>query len=72
MTQLLKKAFSEASKLPENAQDAIAEIILAEIASQERWNDLFAKSQNVLADLAQEALAEYQAGKTQPLECEDQ
>ncbi len=66
MTQLLKKAFAKASELPEQDQDAIAEIVLAELASEERWNDLFAKSQDLLAELAQEALADHQAGKTQP------
>ena len=71
MTELLKKAFSEASKLPEKDQDAIAEIILAELASEERWNDLFSKSQDLLAELVQEALAEHRAGKTQSIECDD-
>lgn len=66
MTQLLKKAFAKASELPEQDQDAIAEIVLAELASEKRWNDLFAKSQDLLAELAQEALAEHRAGKTQP------
>ena len=71
MTQLLEKAFAKASELPEQDQDAIAEMVLAELASEERWNDLFAKSQDLLAELAQEALADHRAGKTQPLECDD-
>ncbi len=71
MTQLLEKAFAKASELSEQNQNAIAEIVLAELASEERWNDLFAKSQDLLAELAQEALAEHRAGKTQPLECDD-
>ena len=71
MTELLKKAFSEASKLPEKDQDAIAEIILAELASEERWNNLFSKSQDLLTELAEEALAEHRAGKTKSIECDD-
>ncbi len=71
MTELLKKAFSEASKLPEKDQDAIAEIILAELASEERWNNLFSKSQDLLAELAEEALAEHRVGKTKSIECDD-
>ncbi len=71
MTRLLEKAFAEASRLPEREQDAIAEIVLAELASEERWNELFEKSQNALAELAEEALAEYRAGKTKPLNVDD-
>ena len=67
MTHLLEKAFAEASRLPEREQDAIAEIVTAELASEGRWKELFEGSQDVLAELAEEALAEHQAGKTKPL-----
>jgi len=36
MTRLLEKAFEAASKLPEEDQDALAEMLLNEIASEER------------------------------------
>ncbi len=71
MTKLLEKAFAKVSKLPEQDQDAIAEIVLAEIASEQRWSNLFSNSQDLLAELAEEALAEHKAGKTQLLECDD-
>lgn len=71
MTELLAKAFSEASKLSEQDQDAIAGVVLAELASEERWNELFANSQDMLAELAGEALAEHKAGKTKVLDCND-
>ena len=71
MTRLLEKAFAEASRLPERDQDAIAEIVLAELASEERWSELFEKSQDALAELAEEALAEHRAGKTRPLNLDD-
>ncbi len=71
MTKLLEKAFSEASKLSEQDQDAIAGVVLAELASEERWNELFANSQDMLAELAGEALAEHKAGKTKVLDCND-
>jgi len=66
MTQLLERAISEVNKLPPSEQDAIAAILFEELASEHRWSDSFAKSQDVLAKLADEALAEHVAGKTQP------
>ncbi len=71
MTKLLEKAFSKVSKLPEQDQDVIAEIVLAELASEQRWNELFSNSQDLLEELAEEALAEHRAGKTQYIECDD-
>ena len=67
MTQLLDKALSEAAKLPEQEQDALAAILLTEIESESRWANSFASSQDVLSSLAAEARAEYAAGKTKPL-----
>lgn len=68
MTQLLDKAVSEAAKLPEPEQDALAAILLGEMESERLWSDSFAKSQDALADLAAEALAEHAAGKTKPFQ----
>ena len=65
MTQLLERAISEINKLPAFEQDAIAAILFEELASEHRWSDSFAKSQDVLAKFADEALAEHVAGKTQ-------
>jgi hypothetical protein len=67
MTKLMDKAISEVAKLPELEQDALAVILLEEMASERRWSESFAKSQDALAKLAEEALAEYAAGRTQPL-----
>ena len=58
MTKLLDKAFEVATKLPPDRQDAIATIVLEEISSEQRWDEAFAQSQDVLAALAQEALKE--------------
>jgi hypothetical protein len=66
MTRLLTKAISEAAKLPEQEQDALASILLAEIESEDRWTQTFAQSQDLLAELAEEAKAEHAAGKTLP------
>jgi len=67
MVMLLEKAFVEVSKLPARQQEAIASIILEEIASEKRWDDQFAGSQETLANLADDALAEFNEGKTLPL-----
>jgi hypothetical protein len=66
MTHLLEKALSEVAKLPEPEQNALAAILLQEIASEQKWAGFFAKSQDVLAQLAEEALAEHTAGRTKP------
>lgn len=67
MTDLLEKALTEVKKLPPSEQDAVAAILLQELAAEQRWSESFAKSQDVLEELAQEALAEHRAGKTKPL-----
>jgi hypothetical protein len=48
MTKLLKKALKEVEKLPVSEQDAIAAIVLEELASEQRWAESFAKSQDKL------------------------
>jgi hypothetical protein len=67
MTKLLEKALQEVKKLPASEQDAMAAIVLEELASEQRWAESFARSQDKLAKLAEEALAEYKAGRTKPL-----
>ena len=70
MTKLLEEAFAEAAKLPEQAQDALAAVMLEELASERRWDQAFADSADLLAQLADQALAEHRAGKTQVLDPE--
>ena len=70
MTKLLEDAFAEASKLPEQDHDALAAVILEALASERRWDQAFADSADLLAQLAEQALAEHQAGKTQRLDPE--
>ncbi len=68
MGELLEKAIAEASKLPEQEQEAFGAWILAELESERRWDDLFARSQDLLAELAREAREEHRAGRTEPLD----
>jgi hypothetical protein len=68
MTKLLEKAFAEAAKLSDDDQDALAKAVLEELASERRWDELFATSADVLSELAEEALTEHRAGRTEPLD----
>ena len=67
MTELLEKAFAEASKLSPEEQDFLAQMLLDDLASEELWEQAFAQSQDKLAQLADEALAEYHRGETKTL-----
>jgi hypothetical protein len=68
MTELLEKAFAEASKLPQEAQDMLAKMLLDDLAAEEKWDETFARTQDELTLLADEALAEYRGGRTKELE----
>jgi hypothetical protein len=64
MTTLLEKAVKQISKLPVNEQEEIAKIILDEIEDEKIWYDKFKNSKNELSILADEALKEFNDGKT--------
>lgn len=68
MTELLKKAFDAVSKLPPETQNAIAARMILELEDELRWDEAFAGSQDKLARMADEAIEEFKAGKTHPLE----
>lgn len=70
MTQLLERAYAEVARLPEPDQDAIAALILEELEDERKWQKSFAQSPDALARLAEEALAEHRAGRTQLLDPE--
>jgi hypothetical protein len=65
MTKALEQAFREAAKLPEAEQDALAEAIRSEVMGDEDWERSFADSTDALERLANEAIAEHRAGRTQ-------
>jgi len=48
MTKLLEKAFKEASKLPVVDQNALAKWVLEELEAEKKWEQMFAKSEDVL------------------------
>ncbi|HMO86753.1 MAG TPA: hypothetical protein PKC18_17730 [Lacipirellulaceae bacterium] len=71
MTALLDQALAEIQKLPPDEQDAIATLILEELADEERWSTAFATSQDALARLAEKARHDRRAGKVRPLGFDD-
>ena len=68
MTTLLQKAISQVSALDEVEQDQYARWLLAELEDERKWDEQFASSLDILEQLAEEARAEYRAGKTLPLD----
>ena len=68
MTELLEQAITKLQQLPASQQDAIAALILQELEDEVCWDKAFEQSQDLLAILAAEAMAEYRAGKTQELD----
>jgi hypothetical protein len=70
MGKLLEKVVAEAKKLPEQEQEAFAAWALSELESERRWDELFARSQDLLARMAAEARREHRAGLTEPLDPE--
>jgi hypothetical protein len=70
MTEQLDQVIARLKALPTDKQDAIATLILEELEDDQRWDELFARSPDLLAKLAAEAMTEYRAGKTQELDPE--
>ncbi|MFU8885418.1 MAG: hypothetical protein ACNA8O_08175 [Cyanobacteriota bacterium] len=59
---------ASAAKLPEEEQNVLAAILLEEMESEERWSALFSGSQNLLEQMASEAIQDFQAGRVQPID----
>jgi hypothetical protein len=63
MNALLEKAFAEVARLPEAEQEAIATLILEEIAAERDWDERFAKTQDQLGELVRAARTEVERGE---------
>ena len=63
MTEPLQRAFDAASQLPPEDQDAVGNWLLAELESERGWVERFRRTQNKLATLGAEALAEHDLGE---------
>lgn len=59
ITQLLEEAFSQATKLPSEEQDALASLMMEEMSAKKKWDDAFSNSQDRLSEMGQQALAEH-------------
>jgi hypothetical protein len=66
MTILLKQAFEKASQLPDDLQDQLAQEVLEDIAGELQWDTTLAQSEALLEKLAEQALQEFEAGRTRP------
>ena len=66
MTRLLEQVLIQVEKLPASEQDAVAAIVIEELASEQFWSESFSNSQDVLARLGERALTEHAAGRTRP------
>jgi hypothetical protein len=64
MTQSLHSVMAKLAALPEEEQERIAKWLSAELAADERWSGMFAESEGMLADMADDALADLDTGKT--------
>jgi hypothetical protein len=70
MTKALKAAFEAIAKLPEKQQNALASAIFQELAIEERWEAALQSNLEALEHLADEAIANEKAGRTQKLDPE--
>ena len=70
MTQLLERAIAQLKTRPIDEQDAIAAMILEELEDDRRWDESFARSPNLLTQMAAAAMEEYHAGQTKELDPE--
>jgi len=68
MTRLLESAFEKISKLPEIEQNIYAKFILSEMESELRWEGAFAESEDLLEDMANDALEEFESKRTEILD----
>ena len=67
MSQLLEQAIGEARKLSAPEQDAIAALIMDELADERRWDEAFANSQSQLSRLAAKVRQDVAAGRVRDI-----
>ena len=70
MTNLLDEAYAVAKELPEEEQEAMGALLLAEIDADRHWDELFAQPSDVIERMADQALEDHRQGRTRPLDPE--
>lgn len=68
MNARLEKVIETLHDLSDEQQDAIASIIMDELEDENRWNQTFASSQDVLAKLAAQAREDERNGLVEELD----
>ena len=63
MSPLLEQMIDRVRLLPTQSQEAIAALILEELADEQRWEEAFARSPETLTALAVKAVEQVQAGE---------
>jgi hypothetical protein len=66
-TKALEHAFEEASRLPEDEQESVAQQIM-ELLSEHEWQKRFDATKPQLRKMAQEARRDHQEGRTEELD----
>jgi hypothetical protein len=67
MNKLLEQAVATVATLPDEAQEAIASLIMDEVDAERGWAERFGRSGEMLAEMARRALAQDAAGETTEL-----
>jgi hypothetical protein len=64
MVSSLSKAIEAVSSLPSDRQEQIANLIMGELQSESKWEELFSQSHDMLAKMAEAACTEHETGET--------
>lgn len=67
MTDMLDRAFEQASRLPEDEQNEFAAFIIDELEAENTWAGLLKDSEGALLRMAAQAHREFEGGETKPL-----
>ena len=68
MGQLLERAIEEARRLPEEDQEALGWLMLEEIDSERKWDELFSRPPSPALERMMDEALDYRAGRTEPLD----
>ena len=66
MNTLLERAFTEASKRPDDEQELIASLVLNELQDEALWQKNFARDADKLTEIARKVRGQVARGETMP------